>query len=109
MRRPRHRAAQPGTTDRADPARAAALAVQVLAWLAAAPERLSRFLAVTGLDPASIRAAACEPHFQASVLEYLLQDEALLVAFAADAGVAPSDVERARHAVAGAAWERETP
>lgn len=91
-----------------DTGAASALAVQVLTWLAEEPERLVRFLDVTGLTPNSIRGAAAEPHFLASVLEYLLQDERLLVAFASNAGVAPTDVERARHTLAGT-WERETP
>lgn len=96
-------------TARGDAEAAAALAVQGLTWLAGEPERLSRFLDVTGITPASIRAAAAEPHFLASVLEYLLQDERLLVAFSADVGLSPTEVERARHVLAGAAWERETP
>jgi hypothetical protein len=97
---------QPGKTN---PEAATELAAQILSWLAGDPERLCRFLDVTGLTPASIRAAASEPHFLASVLEYLLQDEALLVAFAQQAGLEPTAVEQARHALAGAAWERETP
>jgi hypothetical protein len=107
MRKPRQR--QPLTGGRGHADAAAAVAVQGLSWLAGEPARLSRFLDVTGLTPDSIRTAASEPHFLASVLEYLLQDEQLLVAFAAEAALAPTEVERARHTLAGAAWERETP
>src|ERR1700753_163161 len=39
---------------------AEALAIQALNFLATDPARLSRFLALSGLDPASIRAAAGE-------------------------------------------------
>jgi hypothetical protein len=95
----------------ADGAREAAeaLAVQALSFLAAEPARLSRFLAVTGLDPAQIRAAAAESGFLAGVLAYVGADEALLVAFAAEAGVKPAAVDRARHLLAGPDWEREMP
>lgn len=88
---------------------AVALAIQGLGHLAAEPERLSRFLALTGLDPAEIRTAAREPGFLAGVLEYLAADEALLVAFASEAGVAPGAIEEARLALAGQSRERESP
>ncbi|HVX92342.1 MAG TPA: DUF3572 family protein, partial [Xanthobacteraceae bacterium] len=40
---------------------AEALAVEALTYLAGEPERLARFLDLSGIDPASIRAAAREP------------------------------------------------
>jgi hypothetical protein len=88
---------------------AEALAVQALNFLATEPARLSRFLAVTGLDPASIRAAAGESGFLAGVLAYLGEHEPLLVAFAAEAGIKPAAVDRARRLLAGGDWEREVP
>lgn len=72
-----------------DAERASGLALQGLAFLAADAGRLSRFLALTGCGPADIRAQAKTPDFQASVLEYLLADESLLLVFATEAGVAP--------------------
>ncbi|HLH91769.1 MAG TPA: DUF3572 domain-containing protein [Xanthobacteraceae bacterium] len=88
---------------------AEALAIQALNFLATEPARLSRFLGVTGLDPASIRAAAGESGFLAGVLAYLAEDEQMLVAFAAEAGVKPGAVDRARHLLAGGEWERDVP
>jgi hypothetical protein len=88
---------------------AEALAVQALNFLATEPERLSRFLALSGLAPDSIRQAAAEPGFLAGVLAHLGEDESLLVAFAAEAGVTPADVDRARRTLAGGEWEREVP
>jgi len=88
---------------------AEALAIQALNFLATEPARLSRFLDVTGLDPAAIRAAAAESGFLAGVLAYLGEDEALLEQFAAEAGVAPAEVDRARRLLAGGDWEREMP
>src|ERR1700674_58275 len=85
------------------------LAVQALSFLAADPEQLSRFLALSGIGPDSIRAAAAQPEFLAGVLAHLAQDDALLVAFAAEAGVKPGAVERARAVLAGQDPERDVP
>ena len=85
------------------------LAIQALNFLATEPQRLSRFLALSGLAPESIRAAAAESGFLAGVLAHLGQDASLLVAFAAEAGVKPADVDRARRLLAGGDWEREVP
>jgi len=43
------------------------------------------------------------------VLEHLAADEALLVAFAAEAGIKPAEVDRAHTVLAGRDWEREVP
>jgi hypothetical protein len=88
---------------------AEALAIQALNFLATEPTRLSRFLALSGIEPDSIRSAAAESGFLAGVLAHLGADEALLVAFAADAGVKPGAVDRARRVLAGRDWEREVP
>lgn len=78
-----------------------ATAIAALGFLAADTERLGRFLAVTGLDPGSLRAAAREPHFLGSVLERLLSDEALLLAFAANHRVQPESIVAARQRLGG--------
>jgi hypothetical protein len=68
------------------------LAIQVLGFLAGQPARLARFLDITGLEPQTLRKAAASPGFHASVLAYLIQDESLLLAFAAEAGMPPERV-----------------
>jgi hypothetical protein len=88
---------------------AEALAVQALGFLASEPERIGPFLAVTGLDPANLRAAAREPGFLAGVLDYLAGDERLLTDFAKDAGHDPETVAAARLALGASSWEREIP
>jgi len=74
------------------------LAIQALAFIAEDPEKLSRFLGMTGIPPEEIRTAAGEPGFLAGVLEHMLGDESLLVAFADSAGIDPTAVARARSA-----------
>ena len=80
---------------------AEAVAVAALSFLAADPDRLGGFLAQTGLGPDAIRAAAGEPGFLAGVLDHIVGDEPLLVAFAAHEGIDPFDVTRAQTALAG--------
>jgi len=84
------------------------LGVQALAWLAGEPERLGRFLALSGLGPETIRAAARDRGFLAGVLEYIVGDESLLVAFAEHVQASPERVVQARGVLAGPAWERDT-
>jgi Protein of unknown function (DUF3572) len=80
---------------------ARSLAVDALSFLAADSDRLSRFLELTGLGPDNLRTAAADPAFLGSVLDYLIADEELLVAFAADAGLKPEAVARAHHTLCG--------
>jgi hypothetical protein len=90
------------------PEAAEALAIQALTFIAGDGERLGRFLAVTGIGPAEIRAASREPGFVLGVLEYIAGDERLLSAFAAETGGNPADVGKALAALGGH-WEREIP
>jgi hypothetical protein len=71
------------------------IAVVALNYLASDPEHLGGFLAATGIGPHNLRDAAREPHFLAGVLRYLMQDESLLLAFAANAGFTPEMVVQA--------------
>ncbi len=99
-----------GKTDRAAREEAAsALAITALGYLAGDPEHLERFLALTGVSPTDIRSAAGEPGFLAGVLDYVAGDEALLRAVAAHAGVAPEQLDRARHTLSGHDWQRDAP
>jgi hypothetical protein len=80
---------------------ATTLALVALAFLAEEPERLGRFLALTGLGPAELKAEAGSPATLAAVLEHLLGDESLLFVFAASKGVAPELVAPAHAILAG--------
>ena len=77
-----------------------AFAAEALGFLAADPERLRRFLDITGLSVATLRQAAAGPRFAASLLDYIAGDERCLVAFAAETGREPAELERMRHALA---------
>jgi len=84
---------------------AVALAIDALGFIAGEPEQLGRFLALSGIGPDSLRAAAREPNFLLGVLDHVAGDEALLVAFAGHSGIDPAEVARARDVLAGGASE----
>jgi hypothetical protein len=79
------------------------IALNCLGFLAEDGERLGRFLALSGVSPASLRAQARDPSFLAGVLDYLLADEKLLLAFSEAQGVDPEIVVRSRVRLPGAA------
>ncbi len=80
---------------------AEALAVQALVWMAGDADLVGRFLAATGAGPADLRARAAEPEFLGFVLDFLLSDEAALVAFASAENIRPELPMRARAALPG--------
>ena len=83
-------------------AAASELAIAALTFIAADDERLGSFLALSGIGPESLRAAAREPDFLLGVLDHVAGDEALLIAFAEQGEIDPTDVVRARDVLAGA-------
>ncbi len=81
---------------------AASLAIAALSWIAADGEQMSRFMALTGIEPAHIRGAAGEPGFLAGVLDFLLSHEPTLLRFCDDNDVAPATIARASLTLGGA-------
>ena len=76
-----------------------ALAVRALGFIAADPELLPRFLAITGIDASAIRRAAAEPGFLAGVLQFILAHEPTLMRFAEETGTPPAAVGQALRAL----------
>jgi len=74
----------------------AALALSALAWSLGEPDRAERLLALTGLDPADLRARAGEPALLAAVLTFLEAHEPDLIACAAAIESTPAALVRAR-------------
>jgi hypothetical protein len=83
------------------PDNAATLSLQVLSFLAERPDDIGRFLDISGLDPATVRARAAEPAFLASILDFLLSNEALLIDFCEAESVDAKDIHMARHILGG--------
>ena len=65
------------------------LAVAAFSAIMGDEERMSRFLAVSGLRPDTIREAAASPRFLAGILDYVVADEPLLIALAREMNLTP--------------------
>lgn len=63
------------------PNRAEAIAVKALLWMASDDEVIGGFLGVTGASPDDLRERAGDPEFLGFVLDYLLSDDGLVMAF----------------------------
>jgi len=68
----------------------AVLALSALAWTLGEPARAARLLALTGLDPADLRARAGEPAVLAATIGFLAAYEPDLLACAAALEVEPA-------------------
>jgi hypothetical protein len=79
------------------PQRAEILALEALAWLAADPGGIGRFLAASGVDAADLRSAAGSPGLAVAILDFMLTHEDLLLAFCETSGTKVSALHRARH------------
>ena len=75
------------------------LAIKALSFLASDPDRIDRFLSLSGLDHSTLRQAAQAPTFLLAVLDYMVGDEPLLLAFAAQEGIPPEGVVTAHDAL----------
>jgi hypothetical protein len=80
--------------------KAESTAISALGFIAGDAELLPRFLAITGIEAASIREAARQPGFLAGVLDFLLAHEPSLMRFATETGADPASVAEARRVLA---------
>ena len=79
------------------------LAIEALSWLVGNDELLPVFLGATGASEADLRARARNPEFLASVLDFLLMDDAWIAAFCEASDYASDFPMRARAALPGGA------
>ena len=87
------------TDNRQERENAEALAIRALGFVAADPELLPRFLAITGIEAGSIRQAAREPGFLAGVLQFIAAHEPTLMRFVEESGIPPQQVSAALRAL----------
>ena len=85
------------------------VAVQALSFIAGDPERLGAFLAESGIGPETLRSAAADPHFLASVLDFVLRDDATVKAFANVSQLHPTNIAAARQVLGDPQSERDVP
>jgi hypothetical protein len=77
------------------------IGLRALAFLAADGELLPRFFALTGMNAETLRAAAGDPATLIGVLDFLMFDDRLVLAFAEEIAVDPARVPAARHLLSG--------
>jgi hypothetical protein len=85
------------------------VAVQALSFIAGEPERLGLFLAESGIGPETLRNAAADPRFLASVLDFIMRDDATVKAFASVSQLHPTNIAAAHQALNDPQWERDVP
>lgn len=78
------------------------MAIAALQFIAAEPARIGAFFARSGLDPRELRGQMNDPVFLAGILDHLLGDEPLLLAFCTESGIDPEHVLPARDSMAAA-------
>lgn len=82
-------------------AQAENVGIQVLGWLAGHDDMLTQFLGMTGIAADDLRVRAQEPEFLGFVLDFLLSDDAMVMAFCEEAGLAAETPMFARAALPG--------
>src|ERR1700731_1672308 len=85
------------------------VAIQALSFVAGNPERLGAFLAESGIGPDTLRNAAADPYFLASVLDFVMRDAATAQAFASVSQLPPTNIAAAHQALNDPQWERDVP
>ena len=85
------------------------VAIQALGFIAGEAERLGLFLAESGIGPETLRNAATDPHFLASVLDFVMRDDATVNAFAEASQLHPTNIAAAHQALNDPQWERNVP
>ena len=83
------------------------VAIQALSFIAGDPERLGLFLAESGIGQETLRNAAADPRFLASVLDFVMRDDATVKAFAEVSRLHPTNIAAAHQALNDPDWERD--
>ncbi|MBT8416577.1 MAG: DUF3572 domain-containing protein [Silicimonas sp.] len=79
------------------------LAIEALSWLVGNDELLPVFLGATGASQGDLRVRAKDPEFLASVMDFLLMDDAWIAEFCQSADYKMDFPMRARAALPGGA------
>jgi Protein of unknown function (DUF3572) len=81
------------------------IALAALSYITGHEEVLGRFLAMSGLEPGTIRHAAASPGFLAAILDYVASDEPLLIALAKELDTGPERIMEAHRTLSPSEFE----
>ena len=84
------------------PDEAELLALKALTFLAHSDDDLRRFVTISGIAPADLRARAGDPETLAAVVDFLLADDMRITNFCEAAEIDPRELQAARRALPGA-------
>lgn len=76
-------------------------ALSALSWLVGNEELLPVFLGATGADESDLRTRAAESEFLGSVLDFLMMDDAWVIAYCDGEGLPYETLMQARQALPG--------
>ncbi len=77
------------------------IALDCLTWLAGNEDLLGSFMGASGLSSDDLRAAASSPDFLGAVLDFVMMDDASVIAFCDSRGLAYEVPMQARMALPG--------
>lgn len=77
------------------------LAIKAIVWLAGNDELLPVFMGSTGADESAFREGVSKPEFQTSVLDFIMMDDAWVIAFCNNEGIPYDRLMQARAALPG--------
>lgn len=77
------------------------LGLEVLGWLVGQEDLIDVFLGSTGTSESELRARAADPEFLGSVMDFLLMNDAWVIRFCDDHGLAYDRLMLARAALPG--------
>ena len=87
---------------RTNPEAPETVALNVLGFLAESPRAMERLTVQSGLDLTTIRKRAADRDFLAAVVDFLMTNEELLVAFCESRRIDPKTVQMATYQLGGA-------
>ena len=79
------------------------VALKAITWLVGNEDLLPVFMGSTGADEASFREGVADAEFQASVLDFIMMDDAWVIAFCDQEGLPYDRLMQARGALPGGA------
>jgi len=85
------------------------LCADILSWISADDQMMSRFWALSGLTPDTLRDAAGQPGFAAGVLDFMANHEPTLLAYCEDRNISPQTVVNAWYSENGGLHQEANP
>ena len=73
------------------------LALKALTFLGNSEDGLVRFVALAGIEPQALMERVEEKGVQVAILDFLLTDEGLLLAFCQEESLKPQEIHRAKY------------